>query len=191
MARPNNAAAISAYITGMREAKAKFKALPVFMQEKRLSVNAATVAAVALGARQRLLASPSIQTRSLLNHVQWKITKTNGQALAGVTSGSTVQQVTVRVGNAAVLKKIRSKGIIIAGRGGSALTSQGAKIIKPSRYAHLVEFGMSKAPAEPFMIPATNAQKEPHLQRWRAAGRELEREMAGISSLPSTGGGLL
>ncbi|MGE3840050.1 MAG: hypothetical protein AB7I50_00540 [Vicinamibacterales bacterium] len=184
MARPNNAGAISAYIDGMRQAKARFQALPVVMQEKRLNVNSATAAAVAVGARQRLLSSPSIQTRSLLNHVKWKVTKTNGTALVGVTSGSTVQQVTVRVGNAAVLKKVRSKGIIIAGRGGSALKSQGAKIIRPSRYAHLIEFGWLKAPAEPFMIPATNAQKEPHLQRWRAAGREIERDLAG-------GGGLL
>lgn len=188
MARPNNAGAISAYIAGMREAKAKFQALPVFMQEKRLNVNAATAAAVALGARQRLLSSPSIQTRSLLDHVRWKITKTNGQALVGVTSGRS----TVMFGHmGGTTKKIRVKGILIAGRGGSALKSQGAKIIRPSRYAHLVEFGWSKAQAEPFMIPATNAQKEPHIQRWRAAGRQLERDMAGVSSGPSTGGGLL
>jgi hypothetical protein len=178
-------------VEGLREAKAKFAALPPFMQQKRIDVNSATAAAVALGAKQNLIASPSIRTRSLYNHVNWKITKTSGVALVGVTSGSTVQRMTVRVGNAAVLKNVRVKGIVIAGRGGSALTSQGARLIRPSRYAHLIEFGWSKAPAEPFMIPATARQKEPHLQRWRAAGKQLERDMAGVGSMPSSGGGLL
>lgn len=179
MARPNSASAIGAYVDGMRELKARFQAFPVVVQEKRINVNSATAAAVAIGARQRLIASPSIQTRNLLNHVAWKVTKTNGTAIVGVTSGSSV--VNVRPG---VRKNVRVKGIVIAGHGGSALTSQGAKLDRPSRRAHLIEFGWSHAPAEPFMIPATAAQKEPHLQRWRAAGREIERDLA-------SGGGLL
>lgn len=188
MARPNNASAISAHIDGLRAAKAKFQALPTFMQEKRIQVNSATAAAIVLGAKQHLIASPSIQTRSLLNHVQWSISKTNGQAKAGVTSGSTM----IAFGHmGGITKKIKVKGLIIAGKGGSALTSRGAKLIRPSRYAHLVEFGTVHFEAEAFMIPATNAQKEPHLQRWRAAGKQLERDMAWLSSSPSSGGGLL
>lgn len=188
MARPNSASAISAHITGMREAKAKFQALPGFMQEKRINVNTATAQAVALGATQRLIASPSVQTRSLLNHVKWSVSKSNGQAKVGVSSGST----TVMFGHmGGITRKIKIKGILIAGKGGSALTSQGAKLIRPSRYAHLVEFGTVHFEAEPFMLPAATAQKDLHLQRWRAAGRELEREMAGLSSGPTTGGGLL
>ena len=188
MARPNSVGKIGAYVEGMRELKQKFQALPTFMQQKRLDVNSATAAAVALGAKQHIIASPSIQTRSLLNHINWKITKTNGVATVGVTSGST----TIAFGHmGGTTTKIKVKGIIIAGRHGSALVSQGAKVIRPSRYAHLVEFGWSHAPAEPFMIPATAAQKEPHLQRWRAAGKQLERDMAGMTSMPSSGGGLL
>jgi hypothetical protein len=201
VARPNDAKAIGAYIEGMREVKAKFQALPPFMQQKRLNVNSATAAAVALGAQQRIIASPSIRTRSLLNHVRWKVTKTNGTAIVGVTSGSTVVSVQQGRGPALMRRKnVRIKGIVIAGRGGSALTSQGARVIRPSRYAHLIEFGWSKAPAEPFMIPSTMAQREPHLQRWRAAGRDLEREMAGAIPgsfyrpsvrVPMAGGGFL
>lgn len=187
MARPNASGKIGAYIEGMRELRAKFAALPPFMQQKRLDVNAATAAAVAVGARQRVIASPSIQTRSLLNHIKWKITKTNGVAVVGVTSGSTV--VNARPG---VRRNVRVKGVLVRGRGGSALTSDGAKMIRPSRYAHLIEFGRAKASAEPFMMPATQAQKEPHLQRWRAAGKQLERDMAGMGGGTAfTGGGLL
>ena len=181
MARPNNAAAIGAYLDGKREAKARFQALPPFMQEKRITVNSETAAAIALGAKQNLIASPAVQTRNLLNAINWKVSKTNGTAVVGVSSGSTL--VNVRPG---VRKNVRVKGIMIAGRGGSALTSKGAKLDRPSRRAHLIEFGWSKATAEPFMIPATDAQKAPHLQRWRAAGRALERHMA-IGSATSTG----
>lgn len=188
MARPNNAGAISAWVDGKREAKAKFQALPSFMQEQRIHVNSATAAAVALGARQRLIASPSIQTRSLLNHVAWKVSKTNGSATVGVTSGSTV----LTFGHmGSVMKKIRVKGIVIAGRHGSASVARGARVIRPSRYAHLVEFGWEKAEAEGFMVPSTDAQKDLHLQRWRAAGKQLERDMAGLSPVMPTGGGLL
>lgn len=186
MARPNNAGAIGAYVEGMREAKAKFQALPPFMQQQRINVNSATAAAVVLGAKQRLLASPAIRTRNLFNHVTWKINTSSGIAVAGVSSGSTV--VNARPG---VRKNVRVKGIVIAGRGGSAQTSMGARIDRPSRRAHLIEFGWAKAPAEPFMIPSADAQKEPHLQRWRAAGRQLEREMAGVAAPITTGGGFL
>ena len=186
MARPNSSAAIGAHVLGMREAKARFQALPPFMQEKRIDVNSATAAAVVLGAKQRLLSSPSIQTRTLYDHVVWKINKNTGVATAGVTSGSTV--VNVRPG---VRKNVRVKGIVIAGRGGSALTSKGAKLIRPSRYAHLVEFGTVHFTAEPFQGPSAAAQVGPYLDRWRAAGRQLEREMAGLANLPSSGGGLL
>jgi hypothetical protein len=41
------------------------------------------------------------------------------------------------------------------------------------------------------MIPATAAQEQPHLQRWRAAGRALERDLAGLSPVMPSGGGLL
>jgi hypothetical protein len=89
MARPNNAGAISAHIEGMRAAKAKFQALPPFMQEKRIQVNSATAQAIVLGAKQRVQASPSIATRTLYNHINWTITKTTGQARAGVTRATT------------------------------------------------------------------------------------------------------
>ena len=186
MARPNNAGAISAYLDGKREAVAKFAALPPFMQEKRINVNSATAAAIAIGARQRLISSPSIQTRHLYDHVQWSINKRTGVAKVGVTAGSSM--VNVRPG---VRKNVRVKGILIAGRGGSALRSKGARLDVPARRAHLIEFGWSHAPAEPFMIPSTDAQKGPHLDRWRAAGRQLERDMAGLGNMPSSGGGLL
>lgn len=180
MARPNDSARIGAHIQGLKEAKARFAALPPIMQQKRLDVNAATAQAVVLGAKQNLISSPSVDTRSLLDHVKWKINKNSGIATVGVSSGSTT--VNVRPG---VRKNVRVKGILIAGRGGSALKSKGAKLIRPSRYAHLVEFGTVDFEAEPFMKPATAAQTQPHLQRWRAAGRQLEREVAmtGATSL--------
>lgn len=177
MPRPNSATKISAYVENMREVKARFQALPPFMQEKRIEVNSATAAAVVLGAQQRLLASPSIQTRALFNHVKWRINKANGMAHAGVTSGSTSIQF-AHMGQET--KKVRIKGIVIAGRRGSALHARGARLVRPSRYAHLVEFGTVHFAAEPFMKPAAAAQKDAYLHRWRAAMRDIARDLANV-----------
>lgn len=173
-----------ATLQGKLAAQRVFQALPPFMQQMRIDVNSATAAAIAVGAKQRVVASPSVQTRSLLNHINWRVSTRSGVAYVGVSSGST----SIAVNG----KKVRVKGIVVAGRGGSALRSKGATIIRPSRYAHLIEFGTVHAPAEPFMLPSVAHQRSAHLQRWQMAGRRLEREMAGLgANTISTGGGLL
>lgn len=53
---------------------------------------------------------------------------------------------------------------------------------RPSRRAHFIEFGTRRAPAEPFMIPATEAQKQPYLDRCKRAGKGIERDAATIGS---------
>lgn len=51
---------------------------------------------------------------------------------------------------------------------------------QPSTRAHFIEFGTQHAPAEPFMIPAAESQKEPYLARMKAAGKGIERDAAAI-----------
>jgi HK97 gp10 family phage protein len=172
LARPNSSSAISGHIQGLREAKAAFQALPDIVRTHLLEATETTVREIARQAQANLQASPSIQTRSLYNHVKWAVTKTNGRGRVGISSGQT----TITVGG----KKVRVKGIVIAGRGGSASRSAGAKVIRPSRYAHLVEFGARHMPAEPFMLPAAESQKQPYIDRCRAAGPDIERAVAKI-----------
>lgn len=172
MARPNNATAISGYVRGLREAKAAFQALPETVREAMLDATETTVREIARHAQARLASSPSINTRSLYNHIAWKVTKSNGRGRVGVSAGETRMVVGGR--------KIKLKGILVAGKGGSAHTAAGAKLIRPSRYAHLVEFGSAHMRAEPFMIPAAEAQREPYLQRAVRAGKDVERATAAI-----------
>ncbi|HYE85657.1 MAG TPA: HK97-gp10 family putative phage morphogenesis protein [Vicinamibacterales bacterium] len=133
-----------------------------------------TVLEIARQAKSIVLASPSVQTRALHDHIAAKVIKTSGRGIVGVTAGST----TLRLGN----RRVRVKGIVRAGEGGSALTSAGARIDRPSRRAHFVEFGTRKMPAEPFMIPAAERQQGPFLARCQAAGRTIERNVAAVGS---------
>jgi hypothetical protein len=175
MARPNNAAAIQGHVQGLREAKAAFQALPEAVRDRMLWATELTVREIARHAKAYLESSPSIRTRALYNHVAWSINKKNGRGKAGVTSGTS--SANARPG---VRKNVKVKGIVIPGKGGSALTSEGAKLIRPTRYAHLIELGTKKFQAEPFMVPATESQKDPYLDRCRTAGKEVEKDLAAI-----------
>lgn len=170
--RPNNSAAIARHVRGLREAKAAFQALPEIVRNRMLVAVEMTVQEIARQAQARLAASPSIQTRSLYNHIAWRINKNSGRGYVGVSSGST----TITFGG----RRVRVKGIVVAGRGGSALRSAGARVIRPSRYAHLVEFGSRKMEAEAFMLPSANAEKRPFVDRCVRAGKDIEQDMARI-----------
>jgi HK97 gp10 family phage protein len=172
MPRPNNATALGNHVAGLKEAKAAFQALPEIVRERMLEATETTVREIARHAQAKISSSPSIQTRSLYNHIAWRVTKTNGRGRVGISTGST----TFTIGG----KKVRVKGIVVAGRGGSAAKSAGAKVIRPSRYAHLVEFGSRKMGAEPFMIPAAEAEKQPYLQRCVHAGKAIELDVKAI-----------
>lgn len=173
-ARPNNAAAIAAYIAGAKAAKAAFQALPGVVRDGMLDATETTVREIARHAQANILSSPSVQTRSLYNHIAWSVTKTNGRGRVGVSSGETRMVVNG--------KKVNVKGIVVSGRGGSALKSAGAKLIRPSRYAHLIEFGTSRFDAEPFMIPAAEAQRQPYEERCARAGAGIERNMSMVGA---------
>ena len=182
--RPNNAGAIRAHITGLAALKAKFQAMPEIVRNAMNDANEETARAIQIRALRQLEASPSIQTRSLYNAVQYTVNRKNGTARIGITSGST----TIQTGG----KAVKVKGRIVAGRGGSALTSKGAKLIRPSRYAHLVEWGSSKMPAEPFMTPAQEGERRPYVARCKAAKATIVRDLQSVTAAGTAiGGGLI
>lgn len=174
MARPNNTGALASHIQGLREAKAAFQALPQIIRDNMLVATETTVREIARLAQARLIASPAIRTRALHDHVKWQVTKTSGRGRVGVAAGQT----TIVIGG----RRKRVKGVITAGRGGSASTAAGASRVVPSRYAHLVEFGTRHSKAEPFMMPAAHSQVQPHLQRCKAAGKGIERDMSKVGA---------
>lgn len=166
---------VESKIQGLREAKAAFQALPEIEREARLEATSVTAQMIVNGAQARILASPSVVTKALYDHITWSVTKTNGRGRVGVAAGSfTVTQ-----------QANLSRGVIggrkIRVRGALRTTAAGRQVIRrPARYAHLVEFGSKKAAAEPFMIPAAEGQVQPHLQRLIAAGKKIERDVAAI-----------
>lgn len=48
----------------------------------------------------------------------------------------------------------------------------------PARRAHFVELGTIYMPAEPFMVPAADAEKDHYLKRCVDAGKVIERDMS-------------
>jgi len=173
MARPNDSAAIAGRVQGLRELKAAFQALPEITRDAMLGAVRLTAAETARAAKGRVLSSPSVQTRSLFNAIAFSVNEKNGRAKVGVTAGSTTGLFAAGTGVAGELKKRRIKGFIV-GSGAKA------RLVKPSRYAHFIEFGTRKMAAEPFMMPAVESQKQPFLDRCRAAGRKIEQQTAAV-----------
>lgn len=174
MARPNDAYAIAGYVQGLREAKAAFQALPEITRDAMNDATFTTVSEIARLAKQRVLTSPSVQTRTLYNALGFTMNYKNGRGRAGI------QNVTTRVSNTAIRKTFKVKGRIVSRVSRDGKVSQ--RIVRPSKYGHLVEFGGrgGKMPAEPFMIPATESQKGPYLERCTRAGKQIEQQAANI-----------
>lgn len=162
-------------IRGMREARAAFTALPEVHRELLNDATETTVREIARTAQQRVAAAPSIRTRSLYRAIAWKMNTRTGVGKAGVTSGST--RVRTNQTSTGRTRTVTIRGFIQPGRDGSA---QGARLIRPSRYAHLVELGTRHSKAEPFMVPASEAEAPHYLARCRATGPTLARRLAQI-----------
>jgi HK97 gp10 family phage protein len=68
------------------------------------------------------------------------------------------------------------------GRGKAGIASGSAmlgdRLDTPSKRAHFIEFGTRHMPAEPFMIPAADAQKGPYLDRCTHAAALAERDLS-------------
>jgi hypothetical protein len=172
VARPNNRAAINAKILGLTEAKRAFEALPEIARDEYNWATELTLREITRLAIARLLSSGHVRTRALVNHIGWTLNKKSGQGRAGVLKASTVMV----LGG----QKVRVRGIVQAGKGGSALKSQGARVIRPSKYGHLIEFDTGPGKTEPFMRPAVAAEQSHYLARCRDAGQRIEKGVANI-----------
>ena len=159
-------------IQGMRAAKAAFQALPEVMRDALNEATFLTVSEIVRQAKANVLASPSVRTRSLYNAIGFVSNPKAGWGKAGIANVTTVMQVGSR--------KVKVRGVVIAGRGGSASTATGAQRIMPRRYAHLIEFGTIHFPAEPFMMPAVLIEKPLYLDRCLKAGKRAEITLARI-----------
>jgi HK97 gp10 family phage protein len=138
-------------VRGLAQVKRAFKAAPDVVKKHLGEVNQTTANAIAAGARAKV----AVRFGFLKGRITTTYSKATGLARVGVASGR----------------------IAVPGRKGSALTSQGAMVTDPSKYARFVEYGTSRVAARPFMSPAVKAQQQPHLDRIRQRRAEIEREM--------------
>jgi HK97 gp10 family phage protein len=145
--------AIRGNVKGLIAARKAFKALAPEMQAQLSEATERTVWAV----QRRATTNVAIDTGTLRDHIEGRFSARSGFGRVGVKDGR----------------------VAIAGKGGSALTSQGARVLEARRYAHMVEFGTSDTAAQPFMMPAAEAERGAYAQRLREAGKRAERNLAG------------
>lgn len=136
--------------------KRVFKAAPDEFKQRANEATEATVYAVERRATQNV----PVDTGTLRSFIGSSFSKRSGFGRVGIRAGR----------------------VAIAGAGGSALTKRGARLLEPKKYAHLVEFGTSKMPAQPFMLPAAEGERGNYAQRMKTAGRQAEQALAGIGS---------
>ena len=139
-------------VRGLKETRGAFKRITPTMQKHLWRATNITAIRIEQAAGRRV----RVRTGALAEAIGSSFSKKTGVARVGIRRGA----------------------VIIAGRGGSALTRRGAKVLSPIRYAHLVEFGTVHSRAFPFMLNSAEEQRLPYLARTRQAGKDAEAEMA-------------
>jgi hypothetical protein len=155
---------VTATVQGVEATKKAFAVAPEVFRERLNVATDLTLREIVRAAQGRVLASPAIRTRSLYNAIGFTLNKKTGRGRAGVQN----LQTRLALGGRA---RVRFRGRIVTFKNREL-------VVNPRRYAHLIEFGTRRAPAEPFMRPAAQAQTEPFVARCQQAMREAERGLA-------------
>lgn len=153
-------------IDGLKEMQAAFRRLDPVVREAMADAAYVTAMEVARLAKANLRPGHGFRTGQLQRALGASVNRRTGEARAGIRKGF----------NRAV-----------AGAGGSALRSRGARLHVPTKIGHLVEFGHGGRPSarpHPFMRPAYENQKGPFLDRARRAGKVIEDRMRAPASTP-------
>ena len=104
-----------------------------------------------------------VATGILGEHLAWTMSKATGRARVGIRPG--------------------------------AVLDNRNRLHRPTKYGHLAEFGHRTrsggfVQGKPFAIPATEGQRQPYLERCRAAAQKAERDLAQQADLTIGGGRL-
>lgn len=163
VSRPGGHSKYSVVVDGIPEMRAAFKLLPDVAKEAFRDAVFVTASEIVRQARGYLVPGHGFRTGALKESLGFRVTP-HGEARIGIRRG--FQRA-------------------IAGRGGRALTSRGARLHIPTKIGHLVEFGHGgphPAPPHRFLRPAYESQREAFLDRCRRAGRTIEQQMAARAS---------
>lgn len=147
-------------IEGLQQMREAFKKLPDVAKDALGAASLETAQVIALRAGQSLVPGHGLQTGQLKRSLGASLNRRTGEARVGIRRGFS---------------------IAIAGTGGSALRSKGARLHVPTKIGHLVEFGHGgphPAGEKRFMRPAYQSEAGPFLERCRRAGQRIEQQMA-------------
>jgi hypothetical protein len=150
----------SVQIDGLPAMRAAFKKLPDVTRDAMAGAALETAQVIAGQAASSLVPGKGFQTGALKRALGATLNSRTGEARVGIRAGFNVA---------------------IPGRGGSALTKNGARLHVPTKIGHLIEFGHGgphPAGAHPFAKPAVRAEEGAFLDRCRRAGRVIEEQMA-------------
>ena len=167
-------------VKGLAQARMQFQRLPQVTRTHLNEATEATATRILAGARQRV--APHRRFGFLERYLAQTMNERTGEARVGLPRRAAVIPAGA-LPTARITKVIRRKGAStfdVYGEG----SARSARVIYPSRYAHLVEFGhargrgTSSAPAYPFMIPSAEASRSYYLQACHEAGRRTERDFS-------------
>jgi HK97 gp10 family phage protein len=160
---------ITGTITGKAAILATLAAMPDVVRSAFGDAVRTTASEIVREARSQV----PVDTGTLRDHINFSFSDKYARAKIGVSAGTTT------------IAGTKVRGVVLAGRNGSALTSQGARVLRPSHYAHLVEFGHAgphAAKAHAFLGPAFTGQLEPFDERMKAAQRQTLTDLANIGA---------
>lgn len=174
-------------VGGLQAAIAAFKALPEASRELLADATEETCRAIWAKARRAVPIRGGKDLRglsgysggALRNAIDFEVNRKTGIGVVGLIRATKWVS-----GGKGKPKKFAGSKVSVAGKGG---TAAGGKVIMPSKYGHLVEFGHGgphPARPHPFMIPAAESEKQPFFARCHRAGTALERQFS-ISGGPS------
>lgn len=167
-------------VTGLKEARAAFRRLPDVVRERMADATEQSCTRLLSDARRRV--APHRRYGFLERYLAQSINRKSGEGRVGLPRVAAVIPAGASPSDTrtAVIRRKGASTFHVYGAG----RAKGAKVVYPSKYGHLVEFGHrrgrghAEAPAYPFMIPAAEAEKGHYLQGCRKAGQQIERDMS-------------
>lgn len=175
-------------VSGLRAAKDAFKALPQVTRDRTNQAVEDTTQAIYRGAVRRV--APHRRYGFLQRYLDTSMNRKTGTGKVGLPRLAAVIPAGPSAGFMSRTVRAGKRRFEIIGR---PTAGHGTRVVYPSKYAHLVEFGhrrgrgTSAAPAYPFMIPSAEAERSKFLTRCQEAGRGIERDMAAIGLSGTSG----
>lgn len=181
-----------AKIVGLEQARAQMRQLPEWARVQWWDVTATTAAAIVGRARaaapvRREDLPDGYSGGALKQHIAWEQKPSDTAARIGIEMVALVVRTRGRRGAGVTtyhdhkFKRARDgkwRRRTLSRQASARLRAGGAKVIRPTKYGHLQEFGAPQHRAQPFMRPAAQAEQMAFEQRARKAQAEVERLLA-------------